>query len=167
MELYRRLFTDWINYIHVEDPPTKREVLKTVAKIFDPLGLVTPVTFYGKVFFQELWKAGLSWDEPLSELLQDKWKEILYKLKPPMILKIPRFLGNITFTKKCQLLVFCDALMKAYTIALHLHIETQNFISVNLVFSKMRLVSKGTSKKGLEKDIMLPHLELLPVTIRV
>ena len=43
----------------------------------------------------------------------------------------------------------------------------QNSISVNLVFSKMRLVSKGTSKKGLKKDITLPRLELLAVTIGV
>ena len=94
-----------IDHIHVEDPPTKR-VLKTLAKIFDPLGLVTSVTFYGKVFLQELWKAGLSWDEPLSDSLQDKWKEILHKLKPLVILKIPRFLGNITFQRNANSLCF-------------------------------------------------------------
>ena len=69
-----------INYFHVEDPSTKKEMLKIVAKIFDPLGLVTPITFYGKVFLQESWKEGLLWDEPLSDSLQDKWKEILPKL---------------------------------------------------------------------------------------
>ena len=84
-----------------------------------------------------------------------------------MTLKIPRFVGNITSSKKCELLVFCDASMKAYATALYLRIETQNSVSVNLVFSKMRLVSKGTSKKGLKKDITLPRLELLAVTIGV
>jgi len=35
---------------------TKRSVLNFIAKIFDPLGLITPVTYHGKVFLQELWK---------------------------------------------------------------------------------------------------------------
>ena len=60
----------------VDIPPTKRGVLKILAKIFDPLGLVTPVTFFGKVFLQELWKEGISWDELLSDNLCVKWKEI-------------------------------------------------------------------------------------------
>ena len=41
---------------------TKREVLKVIAGIFDPLGLVTPVTFHGKIFIQELWKEDMTWD---------------------------------------------------------------------------------------------------------
>ena len=46
-------------------------------------------------------------------------------------------------------------------------IERQNTFCVNLVFSKMQLVSKGTSKKRLKKDITLPRLELLAVTTGV
>jgi len=46
----------WISFDHLDANPTKREALKVVAKIFDPPGLITPVTFYGKLFFQELWK---------------------------------------------------------------------------------------------------------------
>ena len=53
------------NSNQVDIPHTKRGVLKILAKIFDPLGLVTPVTFFGKVFLQELWKEGISWDESL------------------------------------------------------------------------------------------------------
>ena len=37
---------------------------------------------------------------------------------------------------------------------------------LNLIFSKMRLVSKSNNKRGL-KDITLPRLELLAVTIGV
>ena len=57
--------------------------------------------------------------------------------------------------------------MKAYTTAIYLHIEKQNTFCVNLVFSKMRLASKATSKKRLKKDITLTRLELLTVTIGV
>ena len=48
---------------------TKRDVLHIVASIFDPLGLVSPVTYYGRVFLQRLWKVDMSWDEPLPETL--------------------------------------------------------------------------------------------------
>jgi len=45
-----------VNLCSFDVLPTKRELIKIIARIFDPLGLVTPVTFYGKVFLQELWK---------------------------------------------------------------------------------------------------------------
>ena len=124
-------------------------VLKALATIFDPLGLITPITFFGKVFLQELWKEGISWDKSLSDSLCDKWREILDKLKPVFALKIPRFVGNVNAT------------------AIYLRTERQNTFYVNLVFSKMRLVSKGTRKKRLKKDITLPCLELLAVTMGV
>ena len=52
--------------------PTKRKVWKVIGKIFNPLGLVTPVLFYGKLFIQELWKEGLTWDKPLPETLHKR-----------------------------------------------------------------------------------------------
>ena len=57
--------------------------------------------------------------------------------------------------------------MKAYATAIYLRIENQDTFCVNLVYSKMRLASKGTSKKRLKQDITLPRLELLAVTVGV
>ena len=35
---------------------TKQHVLSCVVKIYDPLGFISPITFHGKVFLQNLWK---------------------------------------------------------------------------------------------------------------
>ena len=39
---------------NTEQAKTKREVLATLASIFDPLGMITPVTLKMKMFLQEL-----------------------------------------------------------------------------------------------------------------
>ena len=46
---------------------TKREVLHCIAKIFDPLELLAPVSLVGKLFLQKLWKINQPLDEPLSK----------------------------------------------------------------------------------------------------
>ena len=152
-----------VNFSNSDVIPTKREALKVVAKVFDPLGLVTPVTFYGKVFLQELWMESVSWDEPLSEELCKRWNEILTELRLLSTLKIKRCVANVDTTEQYRLLVFCDASMKSYAAAVYLRVEKQGSVKVNLVFSKMRLVSKGTHK--MKGNNALPRLELLAVNI--
>ena len=45
---------------------SKRQVLKQIASVYDPLGLFCPVMLQGKLFLQELWNKKLSWDDKLS-----------------------------------------------------------------------------------------------------
>ncbi len=42
---------------------TKRTVMKTLAGIFDPLGVVAPAVLPGKVLIQDLWQKKLDWDQ--------------------------------------------------------------------------------------------------------
>lgn len=42
---------------------TKRSVLLEVARFFDPVGWAAPVLITAKIFLQDLWTAGLDWDE--------------------------------------------------------------------------------------------------------
>ena len=42
---------------------TLRTVLSTVARVFDPLGILAPFVIKLKILLQNLWKSGISWDE--------------------------------------------------------------------------------------------------------
>jgi len=52
---------------------TKREILRYISSIFDPLGLISPVTVTAKLLLQELWQDSVSWDTELNNTYQLKW----------------------------------------------------------------------------------------------
>ena len=45
---------------------TRCSLLRTVAALFDPLGLMSPVTITGRILLQCSWKEKQDWDAPLS-----------------------------------------------------------------------------------------------------
>ena len=49
---------------------TKRSLLKGLASVYDPLGIVSPVMLKGKLIFRDACDAGLSWDEELPKELK-------------------------------------------------------------------------------------------------
>ena len=46
---------------------TKRAVLSCIARLFDPLGFISPFIMYVKILFQDTWKEGSGWDEILPD----------------------------------------------------------------------------------------------------
>jgi len=53
---------------------TKRIVLSELAKVFDPLGFVSPTTIQAKITFQDLWKISPNgWDDPLPDTSRERW----------------------------------------------------------------------------------------------
>ena len=54
---------------------TKRNLLKTIAKFFDPLGMLSPLTIGMKVLFQEVCQSKLELDERLPEAFQERWRK--------------------------------------------------------------------------------------------
>lgn len=55
--------------------PTKRGILKKVAKIYDPLGLVCPITLQGKLLYRDACEEKCAWDSVLSPRLVQEWKK--------------------------------------------------------------------------------------------
>ncbi|XP_022781218.1 uncharacterized protein LOC111322405 [Stylophora pistillata] len=54
---------------------TKRGVLSHLAKIYDPLGLVSPVTLIGKQLYRDICDSKVSWDTQLPGPFLKRWKD--------------------------------------------------------------------------------------------
>ena len=48
---------------------TIRNFLKKIAILFDPIGFLAPFTIRAKMLFQDMWTAGMHWDDALTEPL--------------------------------------------------------------------------------------------------
>ncbi|XP_073952862.1 uncharacterized protein [Choristoneura fumiferana] len=71
-------------------PPTKRSVLSTIARLYDPCGYCAPVIFRFKIFLQSLFSDGLNWDEPINQNQINQWDELTQDLNHLSHLQIPR-----------------------------------------------------------------------------
>ncbi|KAI5632784.1 pao retrotransposon peptidase domain-containing protein [Phthorimaea operculella] len=59
---------------------TKRTVLSDVMRVYDPLGLISPITIKGRIFIQRLWRERLNWDDEIPinhKIFWDQWREEL------------------------------------------------------------------------------------------
>ena len=63
---------------YLEEPViTKRVILSSIAKIFDPLGILSPLFIAMKVLFQTVCKMNVDWDTPLNDNVTNQWKLLL------------------------------------------------------------------------------------------
>ena len=67
---------------------TKRGILRFLASIFDPLGIISPVTLYGKILYRESSDLKIGWDEPITNDLLKKWSKWTSQL--PEKVEVPR-----------------------------------------------------------------------------
>ncbi|XP_063386208.1 uncharacterized protein LOC134672238 [Cydia fagiglandana] len=93
--------------------PTKRQFLKFIMSIFDPLGLVYPCVIQSRVLMQRVWQSGVLWDECIKDTEAAIWFEWLSKLKALSAVAVPRWYG-LQRTAAVDLHVFGDASEKAY-----------------------------------------------------
>ena len=125
---------------------TKREILRCISQVFDPLGLTQPVTIRSRILLQELWRSKVSWDDELPIQLVNEWKDLFKDLCKCYDICIPR---QILFCpNNCNLHLFSDASNKAYGCVAYLVSEGLSY----LVAAKARVAPL--------KNISVPKLEL-------
>ena len=96
---------------------TKRAFASTYAKLFDPLGMVSPFVIKARILFQKCWKNQIGWDDPVPEPILSQWKEWLDDLNKLNGYTIPRCLdqrGSIKCANRTSLHIFCDASSDAF-----------------------------------------------------
>ena len=131
--------------------PTKRGILGKVARIYDPLGLVAPITLTGKMLYREVCNAKLAWDTKLPYELSRKlmkWEESLptsAMTKRPL----PLLRENIT---DIHLHSFGDASGKGVAAAVYAVVFQPSAVNQGLVAAKARLAKQG---------LTIPRLELV------
>ena len=61
--------------LNVKDCNTKRQNLSEIARVYDPLGLVSPTTLVAKLLYRYICDAKMTWDGQLPESLLKRWKD--------------------------------------------------------------------------------------------
>ncbi|XP_044727788.1 uncharacterized protein LOC123291538 [Chrysoperla carnea] len=128
---------------------TKRNILSTIARIFDPLGIIAPVILQAKLMIQNIWILKLGWDDVPPDSVVKLWSQFVLEMPQLVSFKIPRSLG--VGDNPITLVAFADASLKAYGGVVY--IKTRN--NVELLCAK--------SKVAPLKTVSIPRLELLGV----
>ena len=60
---------------------SKRKLLSLVSSVFDPLGLLTPVTIKGKMLIRKAWQLKIGWDENLPSQFESECSKLKSELE--------------------------------------------------------------------------------------
>lgn len=133
-----------------EGNTTKRDILKQSSRIFDPLGILSPITVKAKILMQTLWKQNFGWDEHLPKRIETEWKELANEIEEATSTKVPRHLLSKQYSSNSKTLhVFTDASLQAYGAVVYIVDGEQS----NFVMAKNRVAPI--------KSMTLPRLELM------
>ena len=117
---------------------TKRGVLRKLVKVYDPLGLVSPVTLEGKLIFRDVCDEKQPWDAKLKEPIaqrQKKWEQSLplRQLVPRSIVSYQEPLQDI------ELNAFGDGSKQGVGATVYAVVRQQSGTTQRLVAAKERL----------------------------
>ncbi|XP_065094629.1 uncharacterized protein LOC135715158 [Ochlerotatus camptorhynchus] len=144
-----------------EQVPTKREVLRILMSVYDPLGLLANVLMYLKVLLQEIWRSNIGWDEPIPDQQLEKWRTWLSVLNKVNTVSVPRCYRTMTTSSsefnEIQLHVFVDASENGYAAVAFFRFEVDSTVECAFVEAKTRVAPL--------KYVSIPRLELQAAVI--
>ena len=131
---------------------TKRGVLRQLAKLFDPLGLLAAFLIKEKILMQELWRWGKDWDNLLETDLKNSWQAWFNQFSNLKNISVPRHIMAEANEELLELHVFSDASKKAMAAVAYVRCSTEDGIKNFLLICKTQVAPL--------KVVSIPRLEL-------
>ncbi|KAL9957559.1 hypothetical protein ACROYT_G039201, partial [Oculina patagonica] len=130
---------------------TKRGILAKVARIYDPLGLASPLTLCGKLLYRDACNLRIGWDEQLPSHLADKWAK--WESRSPERITFARALVQYREPiNSISLHVFGDASGLGVAATAFTVVSQPSGVTQGIVAAKSRLAKQG---------LTIPRLELV------
>lgn len=125
-----------------DGPLTKRFVLSNIARLFDPMGLLAPITVKAKLFMKRIWASQCDWDQVVPSEIVEDWKKFVAQFSLFPSFKIPRWIQTTPETS-LQLHGFSDASTDAYGAAIYLRcVSESETITTSLLIAKSKVTPK-------------------------
>ncbi|XP_049868141.1 uncharacterized protein LOC126368289 [Pectinophora gossypiella] len=124
---------------------TKRNILSTIARLWDLVGLVAPVILLAKLILKSLWQANVDWDGTPPPKIMSLWQQFEAELPFLESVRLPRHVG-VNDGAIVSVLGFVDASENAYggVVYLHVYFPDTNRTAVNLVCAKSKVAPSKT-----------------------
>ena len=134
---------------------TKRNLLSVSASIYDPLGLIAPITARIKTIFQILCKDKLNWDEIIPSNIASVWNKFLDELKRLREIRQQRCVFNLHLSSKFRIELhgFSDSSLELYCAVIYLRFISDCGVTVSFLASKTKVAPL--------KKLTIPRLEFL------
>ncbi|VVC42537.1 Retrotransposon, Pao, partial [Cinara cedri] len=145
-------FTFNVTPMPVSSRLTKRALLSDLNKVFDPLGLVSPVLLKEKIFLQHIWAMKTDWDSLLSKDIQERWRSFVQDLELLQNVLVPRK-ALPEAGEEIQIHGFSDASQEVYGACIYVQSRSKGGRRhARLLCSKTRVAPL--------KSLTIPRLEL-------
>ena len=129
--------------------PTKRTVLSKLAKVYDPLGLVSPIILEGKMIYRDVCKTKLPWDAEVPGPLNRRWR--VWEKSLPTEETVPRPIVKYREpVLSLELHAFGDASTQGVGAVVYSVVRQRSGITQQLVAAKSALAKEGLTVPRLE-----------------
>ncbi|GFS88981.1 uncharacterized protein TNCV_3578091 [Trichonephila clavipes] len=133
--------------VELKDSYTKRCVLSTIARVFDPLGLLGPVVARAKIFMQSLWSLKIDWIDELPSERAKKWHRFLEDFNSVRSICIGRCIVHPQATR-VELHGFADASEKCYGAVIYCRSQSPDGATTVKLVTQFIANCRGEKRRG-------------------